>query len=154
MSKRFFAITILALAALSASRGSAQEPAAQAPATPSSTAQSAIPPEAAKLVNPVKPSAESLARGKKDYGLDCAMCHGANGNGKGDLATDMKLNLKDYRDPASLKEVTDGEIFYIIKNGKGEMTGEGDRRKASELWDMVNYVRSLSRTPHKSAGVR
>ena len=145
MRKGFLAIIVLALAALFVSSGSAQEPAAQTAAATGSAAQSAIPPEAAKQANPVKPGAESLARGKKDYGFDCAMCHGANGDGKGDLAVDMKLSLKDYRDPASLKGMTDGEIFYVIKNGKGEMKGEGDRRKASELWDIVNYVRQLRR---------
>ena len=38
----------------------------------------------AKMVNPVKPTAESLSQGKKYYGYDCAMCHGATGIGKGD----------------------------------------------------------------------
>ena len=37
------------------------------------------------MVNPVKPTAESLAQGKKYYGYDCAMCHGQNGNGKGEV---------------------------------------------------------------------
>jgi len=150
MRKEFFVTMVLALAALFVSSGWAQEPTAQAPAATGSAAQPAIPPEAAKQVNPVKAGAESLARGKKDYGFDCAMCHGANGDGKGDLGADMKLSLRDYRDPASLKGMTDGEIFYVIKNGKGEMKGEGDRRKASELWDLVNYMRSLSRAPRKS----
>ncbi|MGA9967071.1 MAG: hypothetical protein WBQ10_17875 [Terriglobales bacterium] len=35
-----------------------------------------IAPEAANQSNPVKPSPESLARGKKIYGYDCAVCHG------------------------------------------------------------------------------
>ncbi|MGA9888405.1 MAG: cytochrome c, partial [Candidatus Acidiferrales bacterium] len=58
---------------------------------------------------------------------------------------DMNLKLADYRDPAALKEFTDGEIFYIIKNGKGQMTGEGDRAKPDEIWNMVNYVRSFAK---------
>jgi mono/diheme cytochrome c family protein len=136
-----------------------QQPAAdQAPAAASQTpaGNSETPPEAGKMANPVKPTAESLARGKKDYGYDCAICHGEDGSGKGELVDSMKLTLKDYRDPASLKDLTDGEIFYIIKNGKGAMTGEGDRRKPSEIWDMVNYVRSFSKkappaTRHKPA---
>ena len=33
-------------------------------------------PDIAKVVNPVRPTAESLAQGKKYYGYDCAMCHG------------------------------------------------------------------------------
>jgi mono/diheme cytochrome c family protein len=103
-----------------------------------------IPPEASKLANPVKATPASLAAGKKTYGFDCAMCHGKDGDGKGELAVDMKLKLMDYRDPASLKDMTDGDLFYIIKNGKGDMTGEGDRSKPDEIWNLVNYVRSLA----------
>ena len=104
-----------------------------------------IPPEDSKLANPVKPTTASVAAGKKTYGFDCAMCHGKDGDGKGELAADMKLNLKDYRDPASLKDMTDGDLFYIIKNGKGEMSGEGDRSKPEEIWNLVNYVRSMAK---------
>ena len=115
----------------------------QEPAAP--PAPSAIPSEAAHLTNPVKPTAESQARAKKLYGYDCAMCHGANGNGKGDIVLEPKVTLKDYTDPAALKDLSDGEIFYIIKNGKGQMPSEGDRAKTDELWNMVILVRSFSK---------
>jgi len=106
-----------------------------------------IPPEAVKEVNPVKPTPESLARGKKSFGYDCAMCHGADGDGKGELASapDMKLHMLDYHDPKALKDKTDGELAYIIKNGKGQMPAEGDRAQGDRLWDLVNYVRSLAK---------
>ena len=111
---------------------------------PAAAADYKIPPEASKLPNPVKSTPAALAAGKKTYGFDCAMCHGKDGDGKGDLAADMKLKLLDYRDPAALKDLSDGDIFYIIKNGKGEMTGEGDRSKPDEIWNLVIYVRSLA----------
>ena len=104
-----------------------------------------IPADAATLVNPVKPTPASQEHAKKVYGYDCAMCHGANGDGKGDLVADMKLTLKDYTDPAALKDISDGEIFYIIKNGKGQMSGEGDRMKPDDLWNMVILVRSFAK---------
>jgi mono/diheme cytochrome c family protein len=104
-----------------------------------------IPANAAQMVNPVKSTPESMARAKKVYGYDCAMCHGDNGNGKGDLVADLKLSLKDYTDPAALKDLSDGEIFSIIKNGKGKMTGEGDRAKPDDIWNMVVLVRSFAR---------
>ncbi len=125
-------------ALLSLSLSPQQQPAA-------APTQSSIPPEAARMVNPVKPTAESQAHAKKVYGYDCAMCHGENGNGKGDVVADMKLTLKDYTDPAALKDMTDGEIFYIIKNGKGQMTGEGERAKPEDIWNMVIYVRSFAK---------
>jgi mono/diheme cytochrome c family protein len=113
----------------------AQEPAA---------ADWKVPPEAAKQVNPVKPTAASQARAKKLYGFDCAMCHGTNGDGKGDLAVDMKLSLKDWKDPASLKDMTDGELNYIIAKGKGKMPAGADQMKPDEIWNMVSYVRSFA----------
>ena len=105
----------------------------------------AIPADAAKQGNPVKPSPESLERAKKWWKLDCAMCHGDNGDGKGSLAADMKLQIADFTDPASLKDRTDGEIFYIIKTGHQDMPPEGTRIKPEENWDLVNYVRSLAK---------
>ena len=114
----------------------------QPAATP---APSTIPADAAHLVNPVKPTAESQTRAKKVYGYDCAMCHGATGNGKGDLAGEMKPPLKDYTDPAALKDISDGELFYVIKNGKGQMPPEGDRAKTDDLWNMVILVRSFAK---------
>ena len=126
------------LAALAFFPPSPQEPAAPAP-------PSTIPPEAAHMTNPIKPTPESQARAKKLYGYDCAMCHGPNGNGKGDIVLEPKVTLKDYTDPAALKDLSDGELFYIIKNGKGQMPSEGDRAKTDELWNMVILVRSFSK---------
>ena len=114
----------------------------QQPAAP--PAQSAIPAEAAQMVNPVKPTPESQAKVKKMYGYDCAMCHGATGNGKGDIA-DLKPAPKDYTDPAALKDLTDGEIFNIIKNGKGQMPPDGGRSKPDDIWNMVVLLRAFSK---------
>ena len=73
------------------------------------------------------------------------MCHGKEGAGDGDLAEDMHLKLRDFRDAATLKDLTDGDIYSIINNGKGKMTGEEGRLKPDEIWDIVNFVRSLSK---------
>jgi mono/diheme cytochrome c family protein len=116
-----------------------------APSTQKAPTYEAIPVEAARQANPVKASPESLTRAKKWWTLDCAMCHGADGNGKGETAVDMKLKLADFTDPATLKDRTDGEIFYIIKNGHNDMPAEGARIKPEENWDLVNYVRSLAK---------
>jgi mono/diheme cytochrome c family protein len=141
------AVRVVSALALLCFAVSAQEEAKPAPppAAAAAAAEFKIPPEAAKLPNPVKPTSASLAQGKKIYGYDCALCHGKDGDGKGDLAGDMKLKLADYREPAALKDMTDGELFYIIKNGKGEMTGEAGRVKPDEIWDLVNYVRSFAK---------
>lgn len=103
-----------------------------------------IPSEAAQKANPVKPTPESLAKGKKMYAIDCAMCHGEKGDGKGDMASDIK-NVTDFTNPDALKNRTDGELFYIIRKGKGEMPPEGDRVKDEEVWNIVNYIRAFAK---------
>jgi mono/diheme cytochrome c family protein len=120
-------------------------PAQQPIAAPTAAAAAVVPPDAAKMVNPLKGTPESLAKAKKMYGYDCAMCHGATGDGKGELVADMKLSLKDYTDAAALKDVSDGEMFSIIKNGKGQMSGEGDRAKQDDIWNLVLLVRSFAK---------
>jgi mono/diheme cytochrome c family protein len=120
-------------------KGAAQ-PAAQEPAN----SPIVIPLDAAKTVNPVKPTAASIAAGKQRFTYDCAMCHNANGDGKGDLAESMKLKLPDFRDPEALKSLTDGGLFYVISKGHDPMPNEDSRAKPEEIWNLVNYVRSLS----------
>jgi mono/diheme cytochrome c family protein len=73
------------------------------------------------------------------------MCHGKEGNGKGETGQAMKLVIGDFTAPATLKDRTDGELFYIIKNGHQDMPPEGQRIKPDENWDLVNYVRSLAK---------
>jgi mono/diheme cytochrome c family protein len=107
------------------------------------TAYYAVPVAAAREPNPVKSTPESIAEGKKIYGYDCAQCHGAIGDGKTDVAKDLKV--PDLTDPAALQDRTDGALFYILKNGHGSMPREGDRVKPEQLWNLVNYVRSLAR---------
>ena len=124
----------------------AQDTQAPSPPAPAASTDSPVIPASAKdQVNPVKPTADSLAQGKKYYGFDCAMCHGANGNGKGEVAIDEKLKIGDFSDPATLKDKTDGELFYVLKTGTNHMPAERVRAKPDELWNLINYVRSLSK---------
>lgn len=118
----------------------------QAPTPPKAAppAENKIPPEAAQKANPVKPSPEGLAKAKKMYAIDCAMCHGENGDGKGDLAADLK-GVTDFTKPDALKDRTDGELFHIIRKGKADMPPEGDRAKDDDVWNLVNYIRSLAK---------
>ena len=111
-----------------------------------------IPVTAAKQANPVPDSPESRARAKKWWAMDCEMCHGKNGDGKGDTAKEMKLTMVDFSKPDTLKDRTDGEIFYIIKNGHNDMPAEGERVKTDEVWDLVNYVRAFAKKSGDAKG--
>ena len=119
--------------------------------TTQESASSSIPSEAAAKVNPVKSTPEGVVSVTKLYGYHCAMCHGKDGDGKGDLAVDMKLNLHDWRDASTIAKMTDGELFYIVTNGRGKMTGgEGDRTKEEVRWNLVNLVRSFGKKAETS----
>jgi hypothetical protein len=100
--------------------------------------------EDAARVNPVKSSPEGLAEARKVFGYDCEMCHGAKGDGKGEVVESMKLTMHDWREPATLANISDGEIFYIITKGKGKMMAEGDRVPEKLRWNLVNLVRALA----------
>jgi mono/diheme cytochrome c family protein len=139
----------LCLFLLLVSAGFSQEKKETVPAQPS--ANLVIPPEEAKRENPVKPTEASLAEGKKLYGYQCAMCHGEKGDGKSELAETMKLTLKDYTNGDSLKDFTDGTLFYILAKGKGQMPGQEDRMKAAQEWSLINYIRSLAKKPAADA---
>lgn len=120
-------------------------------APPASTEITPIPAQYVNMANPVKPTAESLARAKQIYSWDCALCHGENGDGKGDVAVEQKLNLLDLRDPAAMKAWTDGQIFYIIRNGRGKMPPEDGRAKDDEVWNLIIYLHSMSKNQVASA---
>jgi mono/diheme cytochrome c family protein len=118
-----------------------QTPAQETPAP--KPAEYKIPPEAAQKANPVKPTPESLARGKKIYGVDCALCHGEKGDGKNDM--DIK-NVPDLTNADVQKSGTDGEWFFITRKGKGDMPPEeASRAKDDDLWSVVNYIRTFGK---------
>jgi mono/diheme cytochrome c family protein len=112
---------------------------------PKETAASSETTSSAERKNPVKPTPENLAEAKKFFGYDCAMCHGASSDGKGDLAGSMGLKMNDWRDSSTIATMSDREIFDVIVKGKGKMTGEGDRVSGEMAWKLVNYVRAFTK---------
>ncbi len=97
--------------------------------------------------SPIKTTAAAREKAKKLYGVDCAMCHGDNGNGKTDMAKDMTLTLADWTDPKSLATVPDKQLFDAIRKGKGEKMPPEDesRAKDEEVWALVAYIRGFSK---------
>jgi mono/diheme cytochrome c family protein len=127
-----------------------QAPTAGAPA-PETQAATKSPSMASNTINPVHPTPESQARAKAIYGYDCATCHGANGDGKGDIS---RIKAPDLRDPAALKGLTDGDIYNIIEVGRADMPDmppEDGRAKPDQIWNLVIYLRSFSKSPDSAA---
>jgi mono/diheme cytochrome c family protein len=97
-----------------------------------------------ELVNPVPETADALAAGKKVYTTFCIGCHGAGGEGDGQLYTSKLYTLK----PRSLASgnslnLKDGEIYHSITLGFGSMGAHGSQINASDRWKLVLYIRSL-----------
>jgi mono/diheme cytochrome c family protein len=103
-------------------------------------------PEAAKIQNPVASTAESVATGKQVYSRYCAVCHGINA--EGGTGSDISPPAPDLTDSEWKRGSTDGEIFSVIKNGVPpdlNMEPWGDRIKDPDIWNVVNYIRSLAK---------
>ena len=119
-------------------------------------------PEAAKMKNPVAATPESIDAGKKTYvqatpdsiaagqaiyRRRCAGCHGADAKGgpaKEEFLKPASNLVDDQWDHGS----TDGEIFNNIKNGIGpdfNMVPFKDQLKDEEIWNLVNYLRSIAK---------
>jgi hypothetical protein len=107
------------------------------------TAYSPVPVRAAREPSPVKATPESLAEGKKSTATTALNVMAPLATAKPDVAKDLKI--PNLTDPALQKDRTDGELFYILKNGHGNMPLKGDRAKPEQPWDLVNYIRSLAR---------
>jgi mono/diheme cytochrome c family protein len=93
--------------------------------------------------SPIAATPEAIAAGKGLFSSQCAMCHGARGDGKGDLALSLRLQIPDFTRAAQQKKRTDGELFYILAHGHKEMPAE-TRLTEEQRWQMILYLRSLA----------
>jgi mono/diheme cytochrome c family protein len=123
----------------------AQEKAQEPGQAPTEKAKPMVVPESEKAKkNPVPSTPEAIESGKSLYGSQCAMCHGAKGDGKGELTPRLKMTVPDLTNPQLQKKRTDGEWFYILSKGHADMPPE-NRLDASAKWEMITYIRTLSR---------
>jgi mono/diheme cytochrome c family protein len=97
-----------------------------------------------ELVNPFEPTEDVLARGKEQYGIYCALCHGDRGKGDGHLYTSKLFPVK----PTSLRDdyvqnKPDGEIYHVITLGSlsGLMGAHGPQISQEDRWKIVAYVK-------------
>lgn len=121
-----------------------EEPSDAALAVASGTA--VVPDEARNVKNPFASDAGVRETGTIYFNVQCTMCHGKDGRGTGDLVERLKLKMPDFTLPTWQTSRTDGELFYIITKGHGEMPGQKDRFKDEIKWGMINHVRSLRAT--------
>jgi mono/diheme cytochrome c family protein len=100
-------------------------------------------PSAAKK-NPIAPTQESIAAGQKIYSKTCAMCHGKGGDADGPAVIELNIHPAKLSDPKLATE-SDGALFWKITTGKKPMPAYGKRFSETDRWNLVNYVRTLSK---------
>ena len=104
--------------------------------------------EARKVRNPLKATSENIEAGKALFHgkAFCVTCHGRDGKGIGNIPGLVGKLPRNFTDKAWQKVRTDGELFWILKNGSPGtdmapfiplvLTEE-------EAWQVLLYVRSF-----------
>jgi mono/diheme cytochrome c family protein len=99
---------------------------------------------AKKLKNPAASTSESITAGQQLYAKYCRFCHGADAKGNGPMAP--KGTHPPDLTAGKVQELTDGEIFAIIRDGAGpyqEMKPFKGKMQEQDMWNVINYLRSI-----------
>lgn len=103
-----------------------------------------VPEKNKTMKNPVKADDASKAIGKTLYMKNCMSCHGKTGAGDGPKAKTLSTTMDDLGG-AKYQAQTDGEHFYKTKFGKGEMPKYDKKIPDEDIWNMVNFMRTLKK---------
>jgi mono/diheme cytochrome c family protein len=96
--------------------------------------------------NPVPRSAESVARGKVLFDRHCAACHGPAGRGDGMAVASLPTRPDDLSTLPPPPIFPDGVIVYRIANGVDAMPAWKTVLGKNDIWDLLNFIRSLKVT--------
>ncbi|MGB2589267.1 MAG: c-type cytochrome [Candidatus Acidiferrum sp.] len=90
------------------------------------------------MKNPYAGQMDAIAAGGRVFEDHCAKCHGTDAQGRG-----KKPSLRSAR----VQDATDGEIFWLLKNGnlaKGMPTW--NKLPEDVRWQVIAYVKSLGKS--------
>lgn len=96
---------------------------------------------------PVRIDRPLILRGQKLFNVECSVCHGQAGNGKGVVPEYGTINPPTYHSDR-LRGVTDGYLYQIITQGLRVMPAYGPNVKPADRWAIIAYVRVLQRANH------
>ena len=77
------------------------------------------------------------------YAQRCVNCHGLNGRGDGPIAASLPVPTPDFRDTVQRK--SNSQIRKIIADGRGVMPAFEPALRPSEINDLLQMVRFVSR---------
>ena len=93
--------------------------------------------------NPFPVTAQLLKRGQERFNIYCSPCHGREADGNGiTKKLGVMMTVANLQDPRIVK-FTDGEIFYVITNGRNTMGAYGPNVPAEDRWAIIAYLRAL-----------
>jgi mono/diheme cytochrome c family protein len=102
--------------------------------------------EAASLVNPTGADAQSLARGREVYRVNCAACHGMDGHARTPVADRFRsagaVAPVDFTS-ARVRARTDGQLYWIVTNGLGNMPPFRHLLTGDDVWLAVRVIRGF-----------
>jgi mono/diheme cytochrome c family protein len=102
------------------------------------------------MKNPIAKTPENIAKGKAIFEGKgtCFNCHGLSGKGDGPAGMILNPTPRDFTNPKFHKNRTDGEMFWVIKNGSagtGMVPLIGTAITEEEAWYVINYERSFEK---------
>jgi mono/diheme cytochrome c family protein len=103
-----------------------------------------VPANFKSMKNPVAANEASIKAGQALYVKTCTPCHGKTGLGDGVKSKSLKTPMNDFTKP-DFQSQTDGELFYKTKTGRGDMTKYEGKLTDEEIWNLVNYTRTLKK---------
>ena len=101
-----------------------------------------VPANFKSMANPVTKGDASNKAGKTLYDRSCASCHGKVGLGDGVRARNLKTFPGDFS-KAEYQDQTDGDHFYKTKTGRGDMPNYEGKLSDTDIWNVVNYMRTF-----------
>lgn len=100
----------------------------------------------------VESASELIRKGEERYGIYCAVCHGASGDGQGVTSRYGVPGIANlHLDPFKTASYPDGRMFEVITNGKGMMGGYGANIPVHDRWAIIAYVRTLQAAKEAAA---
>jgi mono/diheme cytochrome c family protein len=102
----------------------------------------ATPAGARDLKNPVKPTPLAIAEARDHFADHCAVCHANDGSGKTQINEGLYPPAPDLCQ-AGTRNLTDGEMFYIVKNGIRFTGMPGWGGEDEDNWELVLFIRHL-----------
>jgi mono/diheme cytochrome c family protein len=93
-------------------------------------------------VNPLKGNELVIKDGKKIYVNHCGSCHGDKGKGDGIASSACNPKPADHTSDYVQNEV-DASLYWKISEGKGAMPSFKNTLTENEIWEIINYIRTL-----------